>query len=88
MTSPIGSEEDPSMACEYRAKRIECLLAQHACGASVVINDGGKWSGSFRLIQNSMKREIATWKRDNIRRGQNKGRKQQREDQDATFRHS
>lgn len=57
------------MAGEYWTERIECLFAQHPGSASVVINNCGERSRSFRLVQDSVKSNCATRKRNGICRG-------------------
>jgi hypothetical protein len=51
----------------------------------VVIDDSRKRPWSFRLVQHCVKCDIPTRKRDGIFRGQNKGRKQQREEDQETM---
>ena len=77
LTSPVGSQEHPSVAREYRTECVECRLAHHSSGAPVVINDSGERSWSFRLVQHSVKCDVPARKRDDICCGQNQGRKQQ-----------
>src|SRR6267143_2228476 len=59
---PVRSKEYPSMAGEHWTERGECLLTHHARRASVVINNCGKGSSSFRFIEHSVQSNLSTWK--------------------------
>jgi len=41
---------------EHSAKRVERLLTKHARRASVVVEDGGKWSGVIRFVDDTVQR--------------------------------
>jgi len=78
----VGSEEHPAMRGEYWTEGFECVLAEHAWRASVVVNDSWKWPYSFRLEHHSVKGEPSAGKRDDIRlnhkgRGHNQRKDQQ-----------
>ena len=84
LTSPVRSEEYPSAACERRTERLECLFAQHARRASVVVHDCGKRPCAFWLVHDSVKRELPTRKRDDISRDMHPREEQEREDDPET----
>ena len=69
--------------CEYCTSG-HSVLAKHAGGAPVVVNDRRKRACSLRLVQHAVKDDLPTGKRNDICRGHNQRRQQQRKDDQET----
>src|ERR1700676_1757107 len=73
LTPAVGSEEDPSMACEDGTECIECTFAEHAGGAAVVIDDSGEGAFASGLEQDSVECDVAAGEGDDIGRREGEG---------------
>src|SRR4029079_13097552 len=89
LSAAIRTKEHPTMRRENGAERIEGHLAQHTAGTSMVVDHGGKRSGSIGQIQHTVQHEVPARKGYDSARalsdaGVHKRRKEYRDESQAT----
>jgi hypothetical protein len=81
LASPIRAKEHPAVARKHGTERVERLIAQHPGGATVIVENGRERSVAVRSVQDTLKGEITTRKGDDVSRGKQECRSEERKRQ-------